>query len=137
MGYQMPIVCKELYLPIPSTEATLQEYKDLYGIDLRDFIELDEDAGYILFKIPYATKTFLVAPTSFNEDFGSAIDSYPSVHEFTDITHQAYSVDDETDARTIIRYWNDGGTIFGLKLGIKYSKEFKIENIKINIDSDL
>ena len=34
MGYSMPIVCKELYLPISENDngLSLKDYKDKYGI---------------------------------------------------------------------------------------------------------
>ena len=45
MGYKNPNVVKEVYLPISKddTNLTPDEYKSKYGIDIRDFLEVDED----------------------------------------------------------------------------------------------
>ena len=60
MGYKMPIVCKEIYLPVPSSGTTFEEYKEKYGIDLNfdEFFVYDELNDTSYFKSNY--KFFLV-----------------------------------------------------------------------------
>lgn len=48
MSYKMPIVCKEVYIPIDITVLgndgiTLDEYKKIYGVDLRDHFQFEND----------------------------------------------------------------------------------------------
>lgn len=52
MGYKMPIVCKDVILPISLEDAglTLEEYKNKYGIDLKEFIVLNPINKCIEFK---------------------------------------------------------------------------------------
>lgn len=50
MGYQMPIVCKEVYLPINSAHlgdsiATIDEYKREYGVDLKSLFDWKQNGN--------------------------------------------------------------------------------------------
>ena len=52
MGFKNPIGCKDVISPIriEDTGLTLEAYKNKYGIDLKEFISLDEDTKYIKIK---------------------------------------------------------------------------------------
>lgn len=68
MGYKMPNIVKEIYLPIPGDWKTLEEYKEEYGIDLREFIRLDSNAIYFNFG---NAKVYLVLTEEYINQVGS------------------------------------------------------------------
>lgn len=53
MGYKMPIVCKDVIIPLDSNDndITLDGYKEKYGIDLREFFEFDANSDTITFSL--------------------------------------------------------------------------------------
>lgn len=53
MAYKTPIICKDIYLPIPSETLTFAQYNEKYGVDLESFI--DEEAFD-----PHLGKVYLV-----------------------------------------------------------------------------
>lgn len=66
MGYQMPIVCKEVYLPVDqnflTNNPTVEEYNERYGLDLLSIVKPVYDADNSLLYVkerPY-TKIYLV-----------------------------------------------------------------------------
>ena len=66
MGYQMPIVCKEVYLPCDpqflANSPTVEEYNQHYGIDLLSIVKPvynEELNSCEIFERPY-TKIYLV-----------------------------------------------------------------------------
>lgn len=68
MGYSMPIVCKELYLPItPDVDdgITLKKYKEKYGIDLKELLGitiLPSGQDYTMaISLPKLTKVYVVS----------------------------------------------------------------------------
>lgn len=65
MGYKMPIVCKEIYLPFKYQEKiSFVEYKEKYGIDLHNYLVGDEDMGISLVPQKEFTKIFIVLDAS-------------------------------------------------------------------------
>lgn len=67
MGYQMPIVCKEVYLPFESERAyedddsySVAEYKEKFGIDLNEIFDVDTN-GYVFPKAPVKLYVVLVS----------------------------------------------------------------------------
>lgn len=66
MGYKMPIVCKEIYLPVePSflaNEPTIKEYNEHYGLDLLSILNVVYSAenNNVRFIEPEYTKINLV-----------------------------------------------------------------------------
>ena len=60
MSYKTPLIVKEIYLPFEvNGEYTLDEYKNKFGIDLRDYFDFYEDANKIVLK-PTSAKIFVV-----------------------------------------------------------------------------
>ena len=120
MGYKMPIVCKEIYLPIPSDEdISLEEYKRLYGIDLKEFLSFV--GNEILIRFPESTKVFFVY-------------SYPWLPQVgipNNIRVQSY-VAGTTDAYTQILYSTiDGEFGFGLMFKVDRDSDLTIENVTV------
>ena len=64
MGYQMPIVCKEIYLPVNddfiSTGVTYAQYKEKYGIDLDDIFGHSVDDNIVTITFKEKAKIYLV-----------------------------------------------------------------------------
>lgn len=50
MSFKMPIICKDVYLPYIEGGLTLDQYKEEYGIDLRDYFVFGENDDSIRFK---------------------------------------------------------------------------------------
>lgn len=59
MGYKMPIVCQEVYLPFERGD-TLANYKEKYGIDINDYISVENGSIYAK-DLKKPTKIFVVA----------------------------------------------------------------------------
>lgn len=138
MGFKMPIVCKELYLPIPRHDENLSllQYKEKYGIDLTPFIDVGiiNDKG-LAFKAPKNTKIYLVAPENFAEDYDGNL---PLVSAPNNYTMQGYDPDNTADAVLDIEFCKaDGSIYYALDISISYQEEFKAENIKITSNSDV
>ena len=121
MGYSMPIVCKELYIPIPTTleSLTLTEYKDKYGIDLSNYIVLNE--GYISLEFPLYTKVFLV---SYAKNTSISNVAFPNKEG-----EQQY-VSGSFDGILELYVTNDEYG-YGLHLEISQDDEFDINNLKV------
>lgn len=69
MGYQMPIVVKEIYLPVPYHDMSLEEYKEKFGIDLNEILYFgDITNGNIELKPDYKySKVYLLATPEYGE----------------------------------------------------------------------
>lgn len=61
MGYKMPIVCKEVYLPVDTDGAklTFEQYKEKTGIDLHDVFDFVFNNGYIEVSVKGMQKVYL------------------------------------------------------------------------------
>ena len=83
MGYKMPIVCKDMYIPIEDGDfLSFDEYKAKYGIDLKQYFEFDSN-GTILFNPPKYIKMYLVSSTSFSGLFMSILPALGFLSEKT------------------------------------------------------
>lgn len=66
MGYQMPIVCKEIYLPVDANfltnNPTVEEYNERYGLDLLSIVKpvYDADNSALFVKERPYTKIYLM-----------------------------------------------------------------------------
>lgn len=61
MGYEMPIVCKDVYLPyVDEGTITKENYKKTTGVDLDDVFEYSETDGCVVVK--NHCKLYLVTP---------------------------------------------------------------------------
>ena len=127
MGYKMPIVCKELYLPMPDKSMTLKEYKSCYGVDLTPFIKLEDN--YITLNFPFFTKLYLVSLPE-TENAGDAILG-SKVFMPNDSDFQAY-VSESDDAITTLALYNTISEIYkGIKFVIPAVEAFEIDNILV------
>lgn len=130
MGYGMPIVCKELYLPVSGNYngESLQNYKEITGVDLSKYIVLS--GSHIYFDIPNNVKPYIVAVDG--EKFSNQSQTIntkilPLIMNFPSQGHSA-----STDALTRIGYFeHDEGCFFGIDLKCEKTDEFTLENIYV------
>lgn len=121
MGYSMPIVCKELYLPIAQDdELNLDEYKDKYGIDLSKYVHINGPEIAIRFPILY--KVYLVALDYEN------ICPVGLINNFTASAYESGSTNAETSIMCTDLAENAG---FGIRLVVNKDDDLTIDNIKI------
>lgn len=128
MGYAIPIVCKEIYLPLPAgEEVTFEEYHEKYGIDLTEFIKLVGNEISFDFGL---NKVYLVNTPEYKSITNKTV---------IDVVQPNYSkttgyVSGETTGETIIAYsdrFDLQESAIGFTLRINADEEFSIENIKI------
>lgn len=124
MGYKMPIVCKEIYIPClkeDDASMTLDEYKDKYGLDLKQFIVLYGSAIY--FEFPLYAKVYLVSLERWAD--------ISNVSMINNITSQEW-IEGDDDGFTSFMFTDiDKEHGFGIRLGIAKDEEFLIDNIVI------
>lgn len=111
MGYEMPIVCKDLYLPIEDDDSlSFDEYKAKYGIDLKQYFKLVNNDADIMYNPPKYTKVYCVSSTSFTGMFMSIMPAFGSSMD----TSHSHGV---SDALTIIGSFDGAeGDNFGIRL---------------------
>ena len=124
MGYKMPIVCKEVNFPISKgDELTLEEYKEKYGIDLKNYIELDSDNGLILINFPENMKANVV--------FRGFDKKIPPVVPFVN-PWLGYYVEGDSPAFIAIRNMDANNYyIVNFVIRIPYQKALSLENVMV------
>ena len=123
MGYKMPIVCKSVVLPITKGDnLTLDEYKEKYGIDLSDYIILDE--YFIVFKFPEMVE-FKLAILSSNHG------SFPCVGGITEVSEMEYDSEVQDATLTLIYSDSQHNYGWGIQFVIDENGAFSIENLKV------
>ena len=88
MGYQMPIVCKEVVLPFANGD-TVDGYKEKYGIDINDYLFIDVVHNSIDYKDNLGLVKLTVAVDSGELDYGIIVDD---VHVFENTTEKKFLV---------------------------------------------
>ena len=124
MGYKMPIVCKEIYLPILTNNTSLEEYKEMYGINLKEFIRIRNNEIQIVF--PHFTKVFLV----YNQE-----DTYPNISKVgmpNRVGVVQYSAGSSAAHTQIIYEDHEEGYGFGLIFEVDKDLDLTVDNIVIN-----
>ena len=110
MGYQTPIVCKEMYLSIEDGDSlTFDGYKNKYGIDLKEYVKFDE-SGDLLYIPPLNTKVYAVSSTPFSSIYMSIIPA------FGYIINSSYEYGASDAVTTIGSYDSDDGSFVGIVL---------------------
>ena len=122
MGYKMPIVCKELYLPVPYVSMTIKQYKEAYGIDLTPWIKLED--GNIRLIFPKNTKVYVVLPQVYDEYLCSTI-------ELAHVVSLTTYVEGSDNAVIHLGYTDINTDTFGLEFIISKDAEFSLENLRI------
>ena len=121
-GYKMPIVCKEVILPLEKgDDLTIEQYKEKYGIDIREVMDITISGSQIVIYLKPFINVLFCSLESIG--FAPSIVSRP-------IDGQVQEYDEGV---------NDGmyEFIFGLNYGWRYQivcpkdKEFTLENVKI------
>lgn len=126
MGYKNFQVPKDIYLPIlfeGDGIYTLEKYKESYGIDLKEYIYLDNDDMSIKLDFGFARLT-VVSDSSFS------VDTYKVIPvTIIEKTHYESGV---ADAVAIVGTYDSAseGNV-GLKIYIPKDQDFAIENIRI------
>lgn len=125
MAYENLNVCKEIYLPIPDQTMKRQEYKDRFGIDLKDVFELFISGGKYYLRIRHIfAKVFLV-----DIDEYSDIAVLPLVNVETST---AYGGDDDDDL--IATAYPPTGALWQAGITIVYTEEVPdYDNLEIVI----
>ena len=123
MGYPNFGKVKTLVLPLPRNETSIDEYKNLYGIDLRDFVELSEE-GII------SLKNGLPNTSIFIDDI-TLLESGIRLNATNGTMSQQYE-EGVTDAIFGLIFTGDGqntGSIW--EIIIPKDADFNIDNIKV------
>lgn len=126
MAFKIPIVCKEIYLPVPDVQISLAEYKEKTGIDLGDFITIFQsriqlDFGFSkLYMVPMFEGVFT------NNLLATYVSNIEMVSE-----HQSSIQPAVTRILATSSYSSESPIIFGLELSISESDDLSKENIKV------
>ena len=131
MGYKMPIVCKDLYIPISFNDSalTLREYKEKYGIDLSQYLEVDTNSDEIHLLLPKFTKVYIVYV---DDDHIPEVSSVSSIKQIGYQTYVSGSQDAYLNCNCgVFNTNNELEYFFGIEFSIDKNDEFKVENIKI------
>ena len=126
MGYNMPIVSREIHLPIEDgDDLNLKQYKEKYGIDLAQFITLKDD-GYIYVDFPLYAKVFVVSKDGFSGGTGKFLlgHSFQSSNSDHGLETNAITIIGEYDP--IEERW------VGIQLHIGYDESFIIDNLIVS-----
>lgn len=126
MGYQMPNVYKEIYLPIsPNDDLSISEYKEKYGVDLREYLTLEDDTLHFYAK---NTKVHVVYV-----DFDESLINNNMASSVIDakITENTAWIEGEQEARLVLGGENFNPDIFGILFAIPMAKECILDNVAI------
>lgn len=128
MGYKNFQVPKEVYLPItPNDDLTCDQYKEKYGIDIKQFIEIRE--GDIVVNSPSFTKLYIVL-CQHDEGFNFGGER-KVVTELESITESAY-ISGSSDGATVLGSYSNVESAFGgIALCIDKSNDLLIDNVHI------
>ena len=127
MPLKTPNVCKEVYIPISNDFAsmTIEEYRQATGIDLSQFIFLDELNKHVNIYFPRFTKVYLVnvdsekAPASYNVVAPNGKNGSDWESGVQDAVTQLLAYDLDSDGMV-------------LNLTIPKSSDFALENILVD-----
>lgn len=120
---------RTIVLPIDYNDPSmsLEEYKDKYGVDISNFIFLDEGNHQIILSFPDFAQILLC-----EINYGLvAINGCPHIAQPNNLIVSQWD-SGNSDGRTTIFYANDV-TGFGLSFAISQDDDFKIENIIIEL----
>ena len=121
MGYKMSIICKELYIPVPTGEyLTLQQYKEKYGIDLKEYLSLD--GNYI--KCDFGDAKVYLVSDAFKSVAGSSV---VMGRGYGQIEYES----GDTDGKLSITV--DGAGELGLVFTIDNSEELSLDNVVVSL----
>ena len=112
MGYKMPNVVKEIYLPINPDEdgagLTIEQYKEKYGIDLKELFVFNTRDFQV--KCNKIAKLYVVnIGVSSGSDFSSLISN-----KVIPVTYFKHSTDGEVTSTRIGVYDPDEGEVVGI-----------------------
>lgn len=128
MGYPVFGKVKTIVLPTNLTQpVTIEEYKDLFGIDLKDFIYLDAD--YHVIKIKAPNTMFLLDMNGLDYVFGNYGDHLESAHSIMISSYTAGS----DSATTFLWTANNSLEGEGIVLNIDKDSPFSIDNLMVSI----
>ena len=121
---------KTIVLPIPAGVLTLDQYKENYGIDLKEFIGLEAN-GAITMSFPRNTQVLLDA-----EDIAGVNTFMPAIKgsllSISASISTSYSAG-ATDANITIGAYNyDDSGIIGLQIECDKDVSFELDNLKIS-----
>lgn len=127
MGYKMPIVCKKIVLPIELGDSlSLEQYKEKYGIDLKNFIKL-QSTGKIDLIAPDNTELILT-------DVGTDSPNYFGLFTgpITGLSQSAYIAGEQTGNTTISRIDIDMNVGFGINIFVDQADDFILDNVFVD-----
>lgn len=129
MGYPQFGNVKTVVIPVPKEDMSVQEYKNAYGIDLRDIVLLDKGLGNLYLK----PNTFYLV--NFNTAVGSSLitnESYltSGMIAISKVESQSYE-SGVKNAQLLIKTPDEG---YFLEIGVDKSLEFSYENMYIRFN---
>lgn len=127
MSYENFGVVKTLVLPIPETEISVDEYKERFGIDLKEYLILQD--GLIGFDF----KNCIVYLSDYKNYVGGIVSGYTQnfVFPIACIKYQAWESGSNDGYLQLGSYDSTQLVVDGLHLFIERDKDFEIDNIKI------
>ena len=127
MGYPNFGKVKTVVLPLTDEALTINEYKEKYGIDLKQFIVLD-DGGFITLDNNFLDSTLILIRQS--KSSGATTPLVPCQKV---VTEAAYIADNQQATTLLASCYNEAEEgFYGLALFIEPSAEFSVDNIRIN-----
>ena len=127
MGYDIFGKSKTIVLPVPGVQGmSLEEYKNKYGIDLKDFIRLDGT------RITFNTNHSLILIDGSTYDGLLLVNGIENaIIPSTDSSLEDY-VAGSSDARLTIGVYNvEEEIVCGISFYLSRNKEFSIDNIEL------
>lgn len=109
-------------------ELTIDEYREKFGIDLREFISLGSIVKDMKFNAP--NSLVLISTRS------GIMEGAYNVNMLVPVTTSSFQVhnsEDQKDASlTLGGYNTEENSLYGITFKIKHTDEFKIENLKVS-----
>ena len=125
MSYPVFGKVKTIVLPVPTPDdaISLQQYKDRYGIDLKDFLVLEPDYGLIDFIAP-KDSIVLFNTREVSEHFEHIV--ILGLDVLQESSSKPYNVDTSSNAELNLVF-----TSVNMQFYIRYTDDFTIDNILI------
>lgn len=126
MSYKPFGKIKNIVFPLPTSAMTIKAYKEAYGIDLMEYIHLDDVNKVIVFTPADNVCIYLAVKDAFKsyESWYSSLGIIPVVK----FSHEmAWNPDDSESAMTSL-----GNGEYVLLFSIAHNKDFTLDNLEIS-----
>ena len=128
MGYPAFGKVKTIVLPGPNGVLSLAQYKEIYGIDLREFLDLSNGEDIAIKKDILDNSLILIRQ---DRDLGDTHPLCPVCSVHFDSPYSAGSTDAKT---TLCTSYNDSESdYYGIRLFLSKDVDFELDNVKIMV----